>query len=142
MTTNAFLGGIVFEYNDQASPEVWQSLEEINDMGEVGESTPLVQVTHFGSTSQEYIGGLADGDEFSVSANRVQTAGNVQDLLIGLKGLTRVFRLTHTDSSVSPNTVTIYTFSCVILGWSLQASIEDKNSVTFNFKISGGVVLT
>lgn len=143
MTTNAFLGGIAFaRQNVTTSPETWDALEEINDLPSIGETAPLVNVTHFGSTSMEYIAGLADGDEFTISCNRVHASPSVQDAFIAEKGLTKTYRVVHTDTSVSPNTVKTYTFSAVNLGWSLSPSIEDKNSIGYTFKLSGGITIT
>ena len=89
MATNAFLGGITFARLDSGvSPNVYRSIEEINDLPTLGETTPLVRATHFDSTSEEYIGGLADGDEFSLQCNRVHISPSQQDWLIGQKGKT------------------------------------------------------
>lgn len=145
MATNAFLSNETIEINTSAStvsPETFVTLPEGSDISGFGESTPLVRVTHYQSASEEYIGGLADGDEFSVSCNRVHTSPNYQDTLIGLKGLTRTMRITETNTSVSPNTTTVYTFDVVILGWTMAAPVGDKPTITFNFKITGGVALS
>ena len=66
MATNAFLGGITFARKDTGvSPNVYRSIEEVIDLPNFGETAPLVKATHFASTAQEYIAGLADGDELS-----------------------------------------------------------------------------
>lgn len=145
MTTNAFLSNITIELNTSAasvSPETFVTVPEVNDFPGFGESTPLEDVTHFQSTSREYIGGLADGDEFTMSCNRVHNSPNYQDTLIGLKGLTRKMRVTETNTSVSPNTSTVFTFDVVILGWSLAPGVGGKQGINFNFKVTGGVSLS
>jgi len=145
MTTNAFLSNITVELNlnDSAtSPENYVTIPEVNDFPSFGESTPLERVTHFQSTSEEYIGGLADGDEFTMGCNRTHASPNYQDSIIGLKGLTRGIRITETDTSVSPNTTTIYTCDVVVLGWSAAPGVGTKQGINFNFKITGGVTLS
>lgn len=145
MTTNAFLSNETIEINTSAStvsPETFVTIPEATDISGFGESTPLVDVTHYGSTSREYIGGLADGDEFSITCNRVHNSPNYQESLIALKGLTRTMRITETDTSVSPNTTTVYTFDVVILGWSKAPPVGENPKINFNFKVTGGVVIT
>lgn len=142
MTTNAFLSNISIQLCLSAltvSPQVYVQIPEANDLPNFGESTPLEDVTHFGSTSREYIGGLADGDEFTLACNRVHSSPNYQDSIIGLKGLTRAMRIVETDTSVSPNTTRTYDFNVVILGWSLAPGVGSKHTINFNFKITGGV---
>ncbi len=145
MSTNSFLSRLLIQINlNQASvsPEVFVEIPEVNDFPSFGESTPLEDVTHFQSTSREYIGGLADGDEFSMTCNRVHRSPDIQGSLIALKGLTRTLKVTERDASVSPNTTKVYRANVVILGWSLAPGVGTKQSITFNFKITGGVSIT
>lgn len=145
MATNAFLSRETIEINLNAngvSPLNYVTLPEGSEISGFGESTPLVDVTHYGSTSREYIGGLADGDEFSITCNRVHASPNYQETLMStLKGLTRGMRITETDASVSPNTSTIYTFDVVVLGYTINPPVGDRVQITFNFKITGGVTI-
>ena len=144
MTTNAFLSTITAQINlvaSTVSPEQYVTLPEGSELSGFGESTPLVDVTHYQSTSREYIGGLADGDEFSVTCNRTHSSPNYQDSIIALKGLTRGMKVTETDTSVSPNTTRLYSFDVVILGYTISPPVGDKVSITYNFKISGGVTV-
>ena len=146
MTTNAFISNELIEVNLNAngvSPLNYVTLPEGSEISGFGESTPLVDVTHYQSTSREYIGGLADGDEFSITSNRVHASPDYQNqMMVTLKGLTRGMRITETDTSVSPNTVRIYSFDVVILGWTQNAPVGDKVSITFNFKITGGITIS
>ena len=146
MATNAFLSRETIEINlndKTVSPEVFVTLPEVLEISGFGESTPLVDVTHYGSTSREYIGGLADGDEFSIISNRVHSSPNYQETIMSdLKGLTRTMRITETDASVSPNTSTTYTFDVVILAYTINPPVGDRVQLTFNFKITGGVTIS
>lgn len=143
MATNAFLGGITLaRKNTAVSPIAYVNLEEVIDLPSLGETAPLVGATHFQSTSAEYIAGLPDGEEFSVQCNRVHTASSEQDTLIGLKGQTITLRVTHTRTNVSPAQTRTYEFDVVVLGWSLSPSIEDRNTISFTFKTTGGVPVT
>lgn len=145
MTTNAFLSNLLIELNlndSSVSPENFVTIPEVTDFPSFGETTPLEDATHFQSTSREYIGGLADGEEFTMACSRVHSSPNYQQSIIALKGLTRTMRVTETDTSVSPNTSVVYTASVVILGWSMSPGVGAKNNINFNFKITGGVTLS
>jgi len=139
MTTNAYLSNIKVELVGTDSPITYSELEEVMGGVQVGESAPLVDVTHLQSTSREYISGLADGDEFSLECNMSPNSPSIQQQFIALKGSTRSLRVTSTDLSTSPNTSRTYTFSSVFLGWSLQPAVGEQDKITFNFKISGGI---
>lgn len=144
MTTNAILSNILVEIFTQKlaslpSPNVTYTVPEVTELSGLGETTPLVRATHFQSTSEEYIGGLADGDEFTVTCNSVHQSPDVLAIIKSYKGLTKYMRVTERNTSVSPNTVRVYTFDAVCMGWTLAPSLADKGSVSFTFKISGGV---
>lgn len=139
MTTNAYLSYLTVELQNTGSPITYSALEEVKSGVAVGETAPLVDVSHFTSTSREYIAGLADGDEFSLECNAVTTSPAVQQTFIALKGETRTLRITTTNTRVSPNVSKTYTFSAVFLGWSITPAVGEADAITFNFKISGGI---
>ena len=137
--TNAYLSNIKVELVGTASPITYSQLEEVTSGVQVGETAPLIDVSHFQSTSREYIAGLEDGDEFSLECNAVMASPAVQQTFIALKGQTRTLRVTATSTRVSPNLVKTYTFSAVFLGWGLTPNVGEADKLTFSFKISGGV---
>ena len=139
MTTNAYLSNIKVDLVGTASPITYSELEEVTSGVQVGETAPLIDVSHLQSTSREYIAGLEDGDEFSVECNAVMTSPAVQQTFIALKGQTRSLRITATSTRVSPNVSKTYTFSAVFLGWGLTPAVGEADKLTFNFKITGGV---
>lgn len=143
MTTNAYLSNIKVERVDTSvSPNVLTELEEVMGGVQVGETAPLVDVTHLQSTSREYISGLSDGDEFSLECNMSPNSPSIQQEFIALHKTTNTLRITSTDTSTSPNTARTYTFSAVFLGWSLQPSVGEQDKISFSFKISGGITRT
>lgn len=139
MTTNAYLSNITVELVGTDSPITYSQLEEVTSGVQVGETAPLVDVSHFLSTSREYIAGLEDGDEFSLECNAVMTSPAVQQTFIALKGQTRSLRVTATSTRVSPNLTKTYTFEAVFLGWGLTPAVGEADKLTFSFKITGGV---
>lgn len=139
MATNAYLSNIKVDLVGTASPIVYSELEEVNGGVNVGETAPLVDVSHLQSTSREYIAGLADGSEFSLECNATMSSPSVQQQFIALKGQTRSLRITAAKTDVSPNVNRTYTFSAVFLGWNLSPAVGEADKLTFNFKISGGI---
>lgn len=117
------------------SPETYGDIEEATDISGFGEQAPLVNVTNFDSTSQEYIGGLADGQEFSVTCNDVPTATNQAALKATAIGTTIAMQFAKTN--VSPETVA--NFNAVYLGYEEQPSPTEQNQIAFQFKITGGI---
>ena len=140
---NEILSNISFQLvNTTTSPVTYSSVENPAGGITVGETAPIVRVTNFEDTSERYISGLADGDEFSVECMATHASPSVQQQFIALKGLTRTVRVVNRDTSVSPNTLRYYEFDCVFLGWSLQPELGGPDKITFNFKISGGITRT
>lgn len=138
MTTNAFSSGITVSLGDAASPEVFTAIEEAFDISGLGETKELVEATHFASGgSKEYIAGLADGDEFTISCNKVQGATQ-QAAMRTAAGATRNFQVAVTDGT----TAETYAFAGVILGWGLGPAIGDRNTIEFTVKISGGITIS
>ena len=147
MTTNAILSNVLVKVATQKlsalpSPEVWKTLPEVTSLSGLGESTPLVRATHFQSTSEEYIGGLADGDEFTVECNNVHASPDILKVIKGYKGLTKYVQVVDRDTAVSPNTTRTYKFDAVVMGWSYGPQLGDRGTISFTFKISGGVTET
>ena len=146
MTTNAFLSNVTIEVNvnDAAvSPENYVTIPEVSDVSGVGESKPTVDVTHYASTAREYIAGLAEGNEITVTCNRVHSSPDVQAQIIDLckNGYNRNMRITITDQSVSPNTSRVYTFMASCLSWNTTPPVGDKVMLTLGFKISDAVTI-
>ena len=118
------------------SPLTYGTIEEATDISGFGAVAELVEVTNFDSgTSKEYIGGLTDGVEFSVTCNDVPTATNQAALVALTAGTTIDMRYRKTN--VSP--IDDFTFQAVYLGYEEQPSTTEQNQITFNFKITGGI---
>jgi len=140
MTTNAMISNLLVEVAAAVvSPQTYDTLEEVIDFPSMGETAPLEDVTHFQSTSREYIGGLPDGDEFTIQCNRVHTASSTQTKMETYKALTKLFRVTETDTAVSPITTKVHTFSAVVLGWSYGPAVGSRATISYSCKITGGV---
>lgn len=140
MSSNAYLTNLKVEVASQTSPETFTELPEVIGGVKFGETLPLVNVSSMLSESEEYIGGLPDGDEFSVECNRIINASpDVQGLFISLSGQIRKLRITITNKRVTPNVSKVYEFDAVFLGWTSSPSVGEQDKISFNFKITGGI---
>ena len=137
MATNTYKSGWTFKYGDGASPEVFTALEEVTAISGLGEVTELIEVTHFASGgSKEYIAGNADGSEFTVECNQVNTASSEQETIRGDKGSTSNIQIEATDGT----TAVTLDFAAVVMGYEFSPNVgDDANKVTFTFKISGAI---
>lgn len=137
MTTATFKGGLTVSFGDNASPEVFSTIEEVNSLSGFGVTNPLIDATSHDSTAREYIAGLPDGAELTVECNRVHTASNIQDDVKTAvdAGSTRNFRIALTDGTTAKQ----YDFSAVCLSWAETPSYDDKNMISFTLKISGSI---
>jgi hypothetical protein len=139
MATAAYFSGVTLSLGDGATPtEGFDALEEVTEISGLGETTELIEVTHFASGgSKEYIAGLADGKEFSVTCNHVIDAAG-QVFAKSNKGETGNIQI-ECDNGTATET---YDFAAVYMGWELAPSNSDKNAITFTFKISGGITVS
>lgn len=144
MTTATFKGGLTVYQGNTASPIAYTALEEVIGLGGMGTTNPLIDATSHESTAREYISGLADGSEISIECNRVHTASNEQDTLVTNveSGNTRYFKITLTNNSVSPILTKTYVFQAVCLSWNVVPAFDDKNTISFTLKITGGITIS
>lgn len=134
-----FIGGVTVNIGDGADPEVFTSLGGVTDVSGVGQNNPLVDVTDFDSTAREYIGGLADGTEPSLTVNTDLGDANQNLLLDDVENKrNRTFQIVASDGS---QTLTL-TFDAVVLGWDFAPSFDNVNQYNLSVKISGAITRT
>jgi hypothetical protein len=140
-TPDEFLGGLSVLINrTDTSPLGYDLIEKIFTAAGFGQSVPEVKTTNFESAAQEYIGGLKDGNDFSISCNRVHVTNSCQDFLeLTSVGSVLSMRVIMRKTDVSPNLIRRYDFSVLNKGASNDPQVEDKNTITFNFKITGPI---
>lgn len=90
--------GSLLKLGDAATPtEAFTTVAKIMEIDPITQTKPLVDVTNLESTGREYIGGLADGDEFNVAAQLIMdqaTHGEAAGVdKVFLDGLPRNFEL-------------------------------------------------
>ena len=143
MTTAAFVGDI-FLYRggtgSPSSPVTFTKVCQVFGMSGLGQTNALVDATTFCSAgSREYIGGLADGAEMTVECNYERDAAVLFTMITDVTNkAVRQFQV-H-DESGSPHKV--FSFAATCLGWTMNPSVDDRNTITFTLKISGAITIS
>ena len=136
---DAFVGDMFLERGDGASPEVFTRVCQVFGISGLGESNELVEATTFCSGgNREYLGGLADGDEMTAECNYEQGDTTLLAMIADVKAkATRNFRLSAEHSSPAE----VFSFAAVCMSWTLNPSVDDRNTISFGLKISGAVTI-
>ncbi len=137
--TQANISNFQLQLGDAASPENFNTVEEVLTISGFGIQNELVDVTNFDSpnNSKEYIGGLADGAEITAECNYIDgvvTQQNNLRIAVGTAA-TRNFRLVYTGASPDQQ----WAFAAVCLGWEITPSPDQQNRISFRLKISGSI---
>ena len=133
----AFVGDIFFERGDGASPEVFTRICQVFSIDGIGETNALEESTTMCSAgSREYIGGLSDGAEFSIECNYEQDGTDLDQLRTDVRAKTAVNYQVVVEQ-LSPSE--LFAFAAIPLSWTLNPSVDGRNTMTFSFKISGAV---
>lgn len=137
MATNAFIAGLTFKIGDAASPEVFTAIPECISVDNLGKENELVEATHFGSSNtREYISGLADGKEMALEFNYLPSQTQLDLLKTNVNaGTTTNFQCVITDGSATDT----FAFAAVPLEWSVNPSLDDKNTISYRIKITGAI---
>lgn len=140
MTTAAFKGGFKFKVGDGGSSETFTDIENLRDISNFGKTNPLIDSTTFDSTAREYIAGLPDGSEFTLSCLQVLDSSSQQNVVKGKvdTGSTFNVQLEQTDGT---NTKT-YSFAVVGVGYEIAPSYEEASMINFTLKISGTITVS
>lgn len=136
----AFIGKMFFERGNDASPAVYTRICEVFTISGLGKTKTLVDVTTFCSGGvREYIPGLADGQEMTLELNYDPESSAIDNLIADVgQDFNRDYRLV-VEFGGSPQKT--FTFSGTPLGWVLNPSVDNKNTITFTVKISGDITV-
>lgn len=130
----------LFLVGDGASPETFTPYCDLTALDEIGVKKSQIDVTTICSPGvKEYIGGIADGTDFTFTGN-LSTLNVVQESLMDSAdaGEVRNFKLEVGDDS-PPRTLT---FGATLLGWSwvIDPGQTKQAQAKFSAKVSGKIV--
>jgi hypothetical protein len=140
MATSAFIGAgnVAFSVATVASPASFDAMPEVISISGLGATNELVDATHFDSTAREYIAGLADGSEVTVECNYIQNNA-IQERVIADVASRNTVNCQCVYDFGSPETT--FSFAAVALGWQISPSVDDRQTISFTFKISGSITV-
>ncbi len=138
MSNDAFVGGLTFRIGAAGSPTSFTDVCPVISVSGVGKTNELVDTTTFCSGGvREYVGGLADGTEVTIDANYETNNTELDDMITAVENKqTRDIQLYMSDGTNGKT----YTFRAAFLGWTVNPSIDDRNTITYTAKISGDIV--
>lgn len=139
MTTNAFVGKVYLAVGNGASPEIYTRFCEVDDISGIGVKNDTVDATTFCSGGvKEYIPGLGDGNEITISANYTLLDRAVQEGLIDdVEGkITRAFEIQVGDNSPHE----YFQMNLAMLSWEFDPSVSAKNAIKWTGKITGPII--
>lgn len=124
-----------FQLGDDNSPVGFSDFAAVFNVGEIGEESPLIDITTLLSDAREYRVGLPDGVEIPLECNFKQGDTQVRALYTAFKNNTlKTFRLIAKDSPQDT-----WTFSAIVRGWKQGVQVGERSAAMFTLKISGSV---
>lgn len=137
----SYKGGWTFNLADDVTGTNPLPIGKVTDLSGLGQENPLIDVTCHESAAREYIAGLADGSEITITCNLVLDDAQQQTMKdnvdAGLNGF--FFFRTHDGADVTGDNFLTIGFEGTYLKWEIGPSFEDKNTVEFGVKISGAI---
>lgn len=147
MASNAWWAyGSELKLGDDGTTETFTKIAEIIDIDGPSMSRDVIEVTSQDSTDgwREFIPGMRDGGEISVTANWIP-AGTTQDGSVGLLSKftdddIHNFQIITADDG-SSGTMDI-DFAAIVTNFSPSLPLEDRATLNFSLKITGAVSIT
>lgn len=136
MSSNALQSqGMVLQISDEASPEVFTTIQEVMSIDGPGGSAQVIDVTDLSSTAKEKRAGLQD--EGQVTFEMTYLPANTQHALlrsVRAAGTVRSFRIIFTDSPQST-----WTFEALVLGFAISNAVDDVTKATVTLEVTGAI---
>lgn len=116
---------------------------EVMEFGGPSGDKPTVDVTHLRSTSREYIGGLPDNGEFTLTCNYLPTDPGQLELrrTQRLEGA-QTFVITLPPDPTSGNTRETWTFQATVNGSDPSGSTGEVMQREWTMNVSGDILYT
>ena len=130
--------GATFQRGDGASPEIFTTVTQLVNIGEVGVERSLIDVTNLASTIREFKGAIPDGAEIQLDFQYDSDEAGQTGLKTDLDANTvRNYRINIQDSSVA-----VFAFSGLVTSWQISNPIDNVVPLSVRVKITGSLVIT
>lgn len=136
MSSNALVSqGMTIGIGDEASPEVYTTIEEVDSIGGPDGESSEIPVTDLSSTAVEIRQGLKDNGIVALALNYIPA--NTQHALLrtlSISGAQRNFRIAFTDSPQ-----TLWTFAAFVKGVPISNEVDGVTRATINLRVTGSI---
>ncbi len=127
--------GMTIAIGDAASPEVFTTIPDINNIGGPGGQASEIDVTDLSSTGKEFRIGLKDEGQITLAVFwRPKQAQHLQLWNDRTNRTLRNFRITFTDSPA-----TTWTFAAYVMGIEIGNAVDGVTNATVTLRVSGAV---
>ena len=130
--------GATFQRGDAASPEIFTTVSQLVNIGEVGVERSLIDTTNLASTLREYKGAIPDGAEIQLDFQYDSDETGQSGLKTDLDANTvRNYRINIQDSPVA-----VFAFSGLVISWQISNPIDNVVPLSVRVKITGTLTIT
>ncbi len=145
MSNNAFVGKIFLWREGSGSPALFSRVCQVFEISGLGQTNEQVDATTFCSGGvKEYISGLADGAEMTLTLNFETLLPDAQVILDMIQDVkdkaVRGFEI-RCDANGDGTDEVVFKFWGTCLSWTLTPSASAKNQIAFGIKISGDILV-
>jgi len=133
MTSALHTKQILFQRAMGGSPDVFETVGEVNSFDGPQMSAPSIDATSFDSTWAESLVGVPDGGQVTLGFNWIPSNGPQSRLRTDFAaGMLRAYRIELTDN-------TVIAFSAYITAVSPSGAVNDKTNGSVTVRITGAV---
>lgn len=127
--------GAVFKIGDGATPtEVFNAIGQVVSVSGIGSgSASEIDVTHLSSTAKEFLLGLKDEGEISVTLN-LDTADTYQTQLRTARDNNT---LTNFEFDLTEDTPTTISFAAYVKTFGIGVAVDDKITLEVSLRVTG-----
>ena len=130
--------GATFQRGDGASPEIFTTVTQLVNIGEVGVERSLIDVTNLASTIREFKGAIPDGAEIQLDFQYDSDDAGQTGLKTDLDANTVInYRINIQDSPVA-----VFAFQGLVIAWQISNPIDNVVPLSVRVKITGSLVIT
>jgi hypothetical protein len=142
MASRAFSGqGTIIARADLDTPSVFVDIAEIKSIAGPGGASTTLDTTTLSSTAKEFVPGLKDNGEVSLSVNFVPGDLGQQQMIDDQENLQMaVYRITYADKK--PTGGSTATFNAYVTNFSPSVGVDALSTADVSLRVSGGVAWT
>jgi hypothetical protein len=139
MASRAFSGqGTIIARSDDIATPVFVDIAEIKSITGPGGASTTLDTTTLSSAAKEFVPGLKDNGEVTLSVNFVPGDAGQQQMIEDQENLTMaIYRITYSDKR--PTGGTTATFNAYVTNFAPSVGVDALSTADVSLRVSGGV---